>query len=97
MRLDKLHSQMKKDAGMDVLMYILSHTKMPEKIFSRSYDEIQAATGASRDTIATTLRKLTEARLLVKISKTEWINMMVDETSNTAGGLDLYVPYRGQS
>ena len=96
MLINKVYAEMPKSAAMDILMYIVSNTDPDTKVFSRTYEDIQKATGASRDTISRTIARLAMAGIIQWVGNGKWYNSIVDGWSKTCNGPDWYVNYLGQ-
>lgn len=70
--LDAMLSYLKLSPAEAIVIYILRHTDGNTKIFSRTYNEIQKATGASQNTIARTFKALEKNGTLKRAGYGKW-------------------------
>lgn len=70
--LDQAFRMMNLSKGAQIVYYILKHTDGETKIFSKTYKEIQNATGASQPTIAKVFDVLEGCGALVRAGFGKW-------------------------
>lgn len=77
-----------------ILLYLMEHTD-DNKVFDRTYKQIQKDLNVSQPTIASTLKKLQSVGSIEHLGGSKWKINILDEFSDICDGMDLYVRHLG--
>lgn len=77
--------------GAKIVLYILQHTDVNTKIFSRTYNQIQKDLNVSQPTISKVFKTLKENETLIPAGVGKWYVPAVVGYSDTAEGPEIFV------
>lgn len=94
MLLEDIYDRVKPSKAVQILLYLMEHTD-DNKIFSRTYNQIQKDLHVSQPTIANTLKKLQSVGSIEYLGGSRWKINVLDCSSDDCDGFDLYVRHLG--
>ena len=92
MLFEDIFNKTKQPKSVQILLYLMQHAD-ENKIFNRTYIQIQHDLNVSQATITSTLKKLQAIGSIEHLGGSHWKINVLDCLSDTCDGLDLYVQH----
>lgn len=94
MLIEDITDRLNPPKSVQILLYLMEHTDK-NKVFSRTYKQIQKDLNVSQPTIASTLKKLQSVGSIEYLGGSKWKINLLAESSDSCDGMELYVRHMG--